>query len=153
MIVLFCMFQVVLHRPAIDAPVAGRSLLDALGHQVPVFLNVHEDHLKPQLSPAIVAYCCSLVQPHPLLHSRRCPEQSTVEHELELAALCQFQHLMEHVPHFLLLADQQVAEGVHLHLVIAEVDRLDGAGGRSIAKQYQLRTILLAGRQVEVAEE
>jgi hypothetical protein len=60
---------------------------------------------------------------------------------------------MEHVPHFLLLADQQVAEGVHLHLVIAEVDRLDGAGGRSIAKQNQPRTILLAGRQVEVAEE
>ena len=135
MIVLFCMFQVVLHRPAIDAPVAWRSLLVALGHQVPLFLNVHEDHLEPKLSPAIVAYCCSLVQPHPLLHSRRRPKQSTVEHELELAALCQFQHLMEHVAHFLLLADQQVAEGVHLHLVIAEVDRFYGACGCSITKQ------------------
>jgi hypothetical protein len=147
------MFQVVLHSPTIDSPVAGWSLLDALGHQVPVFLYVHEDHLEPQLSPAIVAYCSSLVQPHPLLDSGRRPEESAVEHELELSVLCHLQHLVEHLRHIFLLTHQQVAEGIHLHPVVAEEERLNGTSGCSIAEQDQLRAVLLAGRHVEVAEE
>lgn len=147
------MFQVVLHSPTIDSPVAGRSLLDALGHQVPVFLYVHEDHLEPQLSPAIVAYCSSLVQPHPLLDSGRRPEESAVQHELELSVLCHLQHLVEHLRHIFLLTHQQVAEGIHLHPVVAEKERFNGTSGCSIAEQDQLRAVLLARRQVEVAEE
>ena len=147
------MFQVVLHSPAIDAPVAGRSLLDAFGHQVPIFLYVHEDHLEPQLSPAIVAYCSSLVQPYSLLDSGRRPEESAVKHELELSVLCHLQHLVEHLRHIFLLTHQQVAEGIHLHPVVAEEERFDGTSWGSITQQDQLRAVLLAGRQVEVAEE
>jgi hypothetical protein len=60
---------------------------------------------------------------------------------------------LEHLRHIFLLTYQQVAKGVHLHPVVAEEERFNGTSGCSIAEQDQLRAVLLAGRQVEVAEE
>lgn len=55
MIIPLCVFYIMLHSPAIDAPIARRPVLDGLRHEVPILLHIHEDHLKPQLPPAIVA--------------------------------------------------------------------------------------------------
>ena len=57
MAVLLSMLYIMLHGSTVYAPVAGRSILDCLGHQVSVVLHVDEDHLKPELAPAVVADC------------------------------------------------------------------------------------------------
>lgn len=67
MIVALGMFYIMLHGPAVDAPVTRRPVLDGLRHQVPVLLHIYENHLEPQLPPAIVAHGGSLMEPNRLL--------------------------------------------------------------------------------------
>ena len=50
------MFNIMLHGPAVDTPIAWWPILDGLGHQIPILLHIHKNHLEPQLPPAIVAY-------------------------------------------------------------------------------------------------
>lgn len=47
MIIPLGMFYIMLHSPTIDAPVAGRSILYRLGHQIRILPHIHKDHLEP----------------------------------------------------------------------------------------------------------
>lgn len=61
MIVFLGVLEIVHHRFTVDSPVAYGSGLDAVRHQVQVFLHEHENHLEPQLQPTVVANRRSLI--------------------------------------------------------------------------------------------
>lgn len=89
MVIPLGVFDVMFHGPAVDAPVAGRSILDGLRHEIPVLLHVGEDHLEPKLPPAVIAHWGSFVESNCAFFCRSTTEEATVEHELETPRLRQ----------------------------------------------------------------
>jgi hypothetical protein len=97
MTIFLGVLKVVLHRAAVYPPIADWPLLNAVRHQVGVLLDEHEDHLKPELSPAVVTDRRVLIQTNRLFHSRRVSENLFVEHKLETTTFRKAQHVFKHV--------------------------------------------------------
>lgn len=154
MVVLFCMLQIMCHSIAVYSPVAHRPFLYRLRHHINILPHIHKNHLKPQLPPAIVANRRSLAQGYSALdHRSISPQQTFIVHELESAQFGQFQHLFEHIRQSLLHSHKHILEGIHLDSVIAEIDQIYNAWRSSLSQKDKFGSVLLAGREIQIAEE
>lgn len=110
------------HCATVDPPIANWPILYSVRHQISMLLDEHENHLKPELAPTIITNRRAFIQTDDSLLLRWVSEYAFVEHKLKSATFSQTQHIFKHVFYVLLLADQQVLKGIHLHFVPSKKD-------------------------------
>lgn len=134
MVILFGVFDVMGHCMAVDPPVASWSVSDGFRKVGSVLVEVGEDHLKPEVSPAVVANRRWFMYTDLPVNFWRIRKDLAIKSVPKFIYLCQVKHFCEHLFEIFLLCHQQICECIHFYLIVSEKYGFNSTCGTSIAQ-------------------